>query len=76
MNGDFMTREQFRLQTSRLKQIMIVDASDSEVVNVLGSGDEFIKVIVTDYDDSIDGVYGDVTIHWPGQSLIFTTCRV
>ena len=47
---------------------MIVDASDSEVVNVLGGGDEFIKVVVTDYDDSIDGVYGDVTIKWPGQT--------
>ena len=68
-NGDFMTRRTIQISDQPPEaEILIVDASDSEVVNVLGGGDEFIKVVVTDYDDSIDGVYGDITIKWPGQT--------
>ncbi len=48
--------------------ISIVDINRNEVENVLGGGEEYIEVTVTDYDDSVDNVYGDLTIHWPGQS--------
>ena len=69
-NGDFMTRRTIQIaDQSPEAEIMIVDNSGSEVENVLGGGDEFIKVIVTDNDDSIEGVYGDLTIRWPGQSV-------
>ena len=67
-NGDFMTRRTIQISDQPPIEILIVDGTDSEVANVLGGGDEFIKVVVTDYDDSIDGVYGDLTIKWPGQS--------
>ena len=68
-NGDFMTRRTIQISDQAPEaEILIVDSTDSEVVNVLGGGDEFIKVIVSDNDDSIDGVYGDLTIKWPGQA--------
>ena len=55
-----MTRRTIQIaDQSPEAEIMIVDNSGSEVENVLGGGDEFIKVIVTDNDDSIEGVYGD-----------------
>ena len=49
-------------------QIEIVDEQNYSVGNVLGGGDEYIKVTVTDYDDTVDDVYGDLSIHWPGQT--------
>ena len=68
-NGDFMTRRTIQISDQPPEaEILIVDGTDTEVANVLGGGDEFIKVVVTDYDDSIDGVYGDLTIKWPGQT--------
>ena len=45
-----------------------MNGQNETVENVLGGGEEYIQITVTDYDDSIDGVYGDVSIHWPGQS--------
>ena len=48
--------------------IDVVNSEHEYVENVLGGGEEYIRVTVTDYDDSIEGVYGDVSIHWPGQS--------
>ena len=51
-------------------EIRIVNGQNETVENVLGGGEEYIQITVTDYDDSIDGVYGDVSIHWPGQSPV------
>ena len=48
-------------------ELRIVDSSGNPVENVLGGGEEYIEVTVTDYDDSIDNVYGDLTVMWPGQ---------
>ena len=47
--------------------IEIVNINNETVENVLGGGGEYVRITATDYDDSISGVYGDVSIHWPGQ---------
>ena len=67
--GVFMTQRTIQVADEPPEAIIeIVNAQNESVVNVLGGGGEYIRVSVTDYDDSIDGVYGDVSIHWPGQS--------
>ena len=68
-DGVFMTQRTIQVADEPPEAIIeIVNAQNESVVNVLGGGDEFILVTVTDYDDSVEGVYGDVSIHWPGQS--------
>ena len=66
--GAFMTQRTIQIADQAPQaQIEIVDEQNLSVENVLGGGGEYIKVTVTDYDDTIDGVYGDLSIHWPGQ---------
>ena len=67
--GVFMTQRTIQVaDESPEVEIRIVNGQNETVENVLGGGEEYIQIIVTDYDDSIEGVYGDVSIHWPGQS--------
>ena len=68
-DGDFMTRRTIQISDQPpIAQIFIVDEAGGSVENILGSGDEYIRVVATDYDDSVEGVYGDLTIKWPGQA--------
>ena len=68
-DGVFMTQRTIQVSDEPPEAtIEIVNAQNESVGNVLGGGGEYIRVTVTDYDDSIEGVYGDVSIHWPGQS--------
>ena len=67
--GVFMTQRTIQVADEPPEAIIeIVNAQNESIQNVLGGGGEYIRVSVTDYDDSIVGVYGDVSIHWPGQS--------
>ena len=67
--GQFMTQRTIQVADQPPEaNITIVNTQGDIVENVLGSENEYVKIIVTDSDDSISGVYGDVSIHWPGQS--------
>ena len=46
----------------------IIDSEGNPVENVLGGGDENLRIDVIDWDDSVENTYGDITINWPGQS--------
>ena len=66
--GDYLTQRTIRVADEPPEAtIAILNAQNEPVENVLGGGEEFIQVSVTDYDDSVQDVYGDVSIHWPGQ---------
>ena len=63
-----MTRRTIQISDQPpIAHILIVDGAGEEVENILGGGNEFIRVDVMDYDDTVEGVYGDLTIKWPGQ---------
>ena len=67
--GSFMTQRTIQVADEPPEAVIeIVNAQNESVENVLGGGEEYIRVTVTDYDDTVEGVYGDLSIHWPGQS--------
>ena len=67
--GDFIKQRTIQVADEPPEaEIKIVDVNGNPVENVLGGGEELIEIIVTDYDDSVEDVYGDLTITWPGQS--------
>ena len=66
--GDFMTQRTIQIADQAPQaQIEIVDEQNYSVGNVLGGGDEYIKVTVTDYDDTVDDVYGDLQYTGPAR---------
>ena len=66
--GEFIKQRTIQVaDDSPEAQIKIIDLSGEEVENVLAGGQEYIEITVTDYDDSVDDVYGDISINWPGQ---------
>ena len=67
--GEFLTRRTILISDqSPIIEMSIIDSSGDTVENVLAGGDENLEIRVLDPDDSVDSVYGDVTIKWPGQS--------
>ena len=67
--GEFLTRRTILISDqSPIIEMSIIDSSGDAVENVLAGGDENLEIRVLDPDDSVDSVYGDVTIKWPGQS--------
>ena len=68
-SGDFLTRRTIQiLDQSPIINLSIIDNEGNPVENVLGGGDETLKIVITDIDDSVEGVYGDISIKWPGQT--------
>ena len=67
-NGDFLTRRTIQISDQKPTiQMSVIDKQSNAVTNILGSGDETLRVVVEDYDDSVSAVIGDITIQWPGQ---------
>lgn len=48
--------------------LSIVDNLENPIENILAGGNEYLRVEVTDRDDSVSEAYGDLTIKWPGQN--------
>ena len=66
--GVFMTQRTIQVADQAPEtEISIIDQMGELVENVLGGENEYIRINVTDRDDPVDDVYGDVTVHWPGQ---------
>jgi len=68
-NGDFLTSRTVKIKDQApVINMSIVDESGNQVENVLASGNEQLKILVTDFDDEVSNIYGDVIVKWPGQN--------
>jgi len=68
-SGDFLTRRTIQItDQAPIINLSIIDSEGETAENVLAGGSEFLKIIVTDIDDPVDGTYGDITLNWPGQN--------
>ena len=66
--GDFLTRRTIQISDQApIVNMSIIDNEGNPVENVLGGGDEYLRIEATDLDDSVENTYGDITINWPGQ---------
>ncbi|MAH91168.1 MAG: hypothetical protein CMA11_05310 [Euryarchaeota archaeon] len=66
--GDFLTRRTFQISDQEpVVNLSLVDENNLLIENILGGGNEYLRIEVTDYDDSVDGAYGDLSLKWPGQ---------
>lgn len=50
--------------------ISIVDSNGQQMNRVLGGGDEFVKISISDYDDPLSPIIGDLDITWPGAETL------
>ena len=67
--GDFLTSRTIQISDQDpIVNMSIIDSEGYTVENVLGGGDENLRIEITDRDDSVENTYGDITIQWPGQS--------
>ena len=66
--GSFMTQRTIKIaDEAPVAEISIINSNNQTLENILGGEDEYIRINVTDFDDSTAEIYGDVSIHWPGQ---------
>ncbi len=68
-SGDFLTRRTVQVaDQAPIINLTLINSEGDYAENILAGGDESLKVTITDIDDPVEGVYGDITIQWPGQS--------
>jgi len=51
-------------------EISVVDLDGVTLSRVLGGGDEFVKIVITDADDPFSPIIGDLNITWPGAERL------
>ncbi len=51
-------------------EISVVDLDGETLSRVLGGGDEFVKIVITDVDDPLSPIIGDLNITWPGAERL------
>ena len=67
--GDFISKRTIQIRDQRPEvNLSLLDKDGNITNNLLVDVTENLKITVTDPDDYVTGVYGDVTIQWPGQS--------
>ena len=68
-NGVFLTSRTIQIADQKpMIHMSVIDEQSNLVTNIQGSGEEVLRIEVEDYDDSVDTIFGDITIQWPGQS--------
>jgi hypothetical protein len=50
--------------------ISVVDSEGETLSRVLGGGGEFVKIVITDADDPLSPIIGDLDITWPGAETL------
>ncbi|MDE0954356.1 MAG: hypothetical protein OR994_06745, partial [Candidatus Poseidoniales archaeon] len=50
--------------------ISVVDSAGETLSRVLGGGGEFVKIVITDADDPLSPIIGDLDITWPGAEIL------
>ena len=50
--------------------ISVVDSDGETLSRVLGGGGEFVKIVITDADDPLSPIIGDLDITWPGAETL------
>ena len=51
-------------------EISVVELDGETLSRVLGGGDEFVKIVITDVDDPLSPIIGDLNITWPGAERL------
>jgi len=69
-NQNFITKRNIGISDITPEiEMAIVDEEFAVVNNLLAGGNEYLLISVTDADDTVEGVYGDLNLTWPGQAM-------
>ena len=70
-DGQLLNRRQIEVSDKSPEiDISVVDSEGETLSRVLGGGGEFVKIVITDADDPLSPIIGDLDITWPGAETL------
>ena len=68
-SGDFISQRTIKIRDQQpVVNLTLLDGNGNITENIQADGTESLRISVSDPDDYVSGVYGDVSIKWPGRS--------
>ena len=68
-DGSFVSKRTIQVQDQNpIVNLTLLDSNENMTSNIIADGTEYLRITVTDPDDDVADVYGDLTIKWPGQT--------